>query len=63
MYHKADKHDAWQQRAAARTAAGIAPGAPIPSATASVAPPAAHLAAVNPDDDDDDWLTFGGLRF
>jgi hypothetical protein len=62
MYHKADTHDAWTQRAAARAAAGIAPGAPLPPAAATAVQPVAHLAAIT-QDDDDDWLSFGGLRF
>jgi hypothetical protein len=62
MYHKADKHDAWQARAAARIAAGLAPGAPLPAAAAAPPNPVASLAAVTPVDEDD-WLSYGGRRF
>ena len=62
MYHKADKHDAWQARAAARIAAGLTPGAPLPAAAAASPNPVASLAAVTPVDDDD-WLSYGGRCF
>jgi hypothetical protein len=61
MYHKADKYDAWQARAAARIAAGLAPGAPLPAAAATPPNPVASLAAVTPMDEDD-WLFYGGRR-
>ena len=61
MYHKADKHDAWKARAAARIAAGLTPGAPLPVTAANPATAVASLAAVTPEEDDD-WLSFRGRR-
>jgi hypothetical protein len=68
MYHKANKHDAWQARAAVSLLAYHFQPPPLPShswrTTSNRRPPnpVVSLAAVTPMDDDD-WLSCGGRRF